>query len=208
MLNEHVVATTLLCLSNINIDYAIGFSVEADLDHRAFHHDWRDLAELEGIFEVENGDHLGGEVGGDPALQRLGRIQLRDGRLLAMPSVLRRDHSAYPTLIDPNKPGKLQLLTLRLVDPHYRICSTRNVPPQQHGWWASAAGLEAVFSRLKVSDGHGVPQEVVEQIRSELGQWPMGDQEVLKAFRAREDDRYTFQRAVEKGTRAYDFDWD
>ncbi|RAH42210.1 uncharacterized protein BO95DRAFT_467131 [Aspergillus brunneoviolaceus CBS 621.78] len=45
------------------------------------------------------------------------------------------------------RPGNLTLVKLRLVDPHYRICSTRNVPPQQHDWWASAAREAAQLDR-------------------------------------------------------------
>ncbi|RAL11493.1 uncharacterized protein BO97DRAFT_415078 [Aspergillus homomorphus CBS 101889] len=35
---------------------------------------------------------------------------------------------------DPSRPGRLRFVTLWLVDPHYRICSTQNVPPQDSGW--------------------------------------------------------------------------
>ncbi|KAJ4315638.1 hypothetical protein N0V94_005835 [Neodidymelliopsis sp. IMI 364377] len=41
-------------------------------------------------------------------------------------------------LADPNKPGHRQFIALWLVDPHKRIISTANVPPQQRSWWTEA----------------------------------------------------------------------
>ena len=54
------------------------------------------------------------------------------------PNTLRSKHEPFG-LDDATRPGNLTIIKLRLVDPHYRICSTRNVPPQQHDWWADAA---------------------------------------------------------------------
>lgn len=41
-------------------------------------------------------------------------------------------------LQDPTQPGHRRFLALWLVDPHQRIVSTANVPPQQLDWWADA----------------------------------------------------------------------
>lgn len=38
-------------------------------------------------------------------------------------------------LQDPTRPGHRRFLALWLVDPHTRIVSTANVPPQQRAWW-------------------------------------------------------------------------
>lgn len=38
-------------------------------------------------------------------------------------------------LKDATKPGHRRFLALWLVDPHERIVSTANVPPQQPDWW-------------------------------------------------------------------------
>ena len=58
---------------------------------------------------------------------------------------------------------------LHLVDPNYRLCSTRNVPPQRHDWWADAvcAELEAV----------GLPPEIARMILDRTGEWPIGLEE-------------------------------
>jgi hypothetical protein len=41
-------------------------------------------------------------------------------------------------LADPTKPGHRRFIALWLVDPHRRIISTANVPPQQRSWWSEA----------------------------------------------------------------------
>jgi hypothetical protein len=42
-------------------------------------------------------------------------------------------------LVDPTKPGHRRFIALWLVDPHKRIISTANVPPQQRSWWTESA---------------------------------------------------------------------
>jgi hypothetical protein len=49
-------------------------------------------------------------------------------------------------LADPTKPGHRRFIALWLVDPHVRIVSTANVPPQQQSWW-----LESVLGSTKES---------------------------------------------------------
>lgn len=80
-------------------------------------------------------------------------------------------------LADATRPGRLRYLTLELVDPHYRVCSTRNVPPQRHDWWAEAALAKVDWTT------RGVPAELVAEIASRLDEWPMGDEEA-EALRA------------------------
>jgi hypothetical protein len=62
-------------------------------------------------------------------IQEIGRVALPQGRLIAVPNTI--EHRREPfRLEDPTKPGHHRWVTVMLVDPHYRICSTRNVPPQ------------------------------------------------------------------------------
>ena len=90
------------------------------------------------------------------------------GRLVAFPNQV--EHRIEPfRLVDATRPGRLRWLTLHLVDPHYRICSTRNVPPQQHSWWAVPVS-EALA-------GKGLPAELISQILHDTGDWPMGVEE-------------------------------
>jgi hypothetical protein len=97
--------------------------------------------------------------------QEIGYISAVQGRLITWPSTLQyrfeqatladsaseipsssspRSPSPPPPSSTPTAsksdsstvPGYCRFVMLSLVDPHYRICSTRNVPPQEHAWWA------------------------------------------------------------------------
>ncbi|KAL4733486.1 hypothetical protein BDV11DRAFT_199938 [Aspergillus similis] len=68
-----------------------------------------------------------------PAWQQLGEVKMPPGRLTSFPNAFQ--HRMGPLqLQDKTKPGHCRFLTLSLVDPTYRLCSTWNVPPQQPGW--------------------------------------------------------------------------
>lgn len=54
---------------------------------------------------------------------------------------------------------------LSLVDPHYRVCSTRNVPPQEHAWWA-----EEVHKILALRQ---IPLEIAVIITEMTDGWPV-----------------------------------
>jgi hypothetical protein len=67
-------------------------------------------------------------------------------------------------LADPSKPGHRRFIALWLVDPHKRIISTANVPPQRLDWCAesllgaTSATKEAFLSRLPAELAHLVSQ--------------------------------------------------
>lgn len=126
----------------------MSFRVEADLDD--MNHVWgtgtgsnphHPLAPLADIYGCESIDELGSDEGefmlGGPAIQTLGSVELLNGRLTAFPNVMQHRTEAL-TLIDPSRPGRSRFLKLHLVDPNYRVCSTRNVPPQRYDWWREA----------------------------------------------------------------------
>ncbi|PYH85072.1 hypothetical protein BO82DRAFT_198873 [Aspergillus uvarum CBS 121591] len=98
--------------------------------------------------------------------QDKGAVSLSQGRVIAFPNLL--EHRVEPfSLADSSRPGHYRSITLHLVDPHYRICSTRNVPPQQQHWWAQAVG-ETLRAAARL------PQEIIDQIMQNTGSWPMG----------------------------------
>jgi len=98
--------------------------------------------------------------------QHLGAVAARQGRLVAFPNAL--EHRIEPfRLVDATKPGRLRWLTLCLVDPHYRVCSTRNVPPQRHDLWAGAVGRE-------LATAFGLSPEMTDHIMDYTDGWPMG----------------------------------
>jgi hypothetical protein len=59
--------------------------------------------------------------------------------IVASDFTLYSQHRVSPfELADPTKPGHRRFIALWLVDPHKRIISTANVPPQQRSWWTEA----------------------------------------------------------------------
>lgn len=65
--------------------------------------------------------------------QQLGSVVCREGRLLTFPNVVQHCVSPF-SLEDKTKPGHRKILALFLIDPHRRIISSANVPPQQEDW--------------------------------------------------------------------------
>lgn len=77
--------------------------------------------------------------------------------MIAFPNVLQ--HCVQPfKLKDETKPGHRKILAMFLVDPHIRVISTANVPPQQRDWWAMEVHKHAPFTDL--------PQEIFDHIIS------------------------------------------
>lgn len=66
--------------------------------------------------------------------QELGCISTHEGRLLTFPNTLQHRVSPF-SLVDKSKHGHRKALVLYLVDPHIRIISSANVPPQREIWW-------------------------------------------------------------------------
>jgi hypothetical protein len=62
-----------------------------------------------------------------------GDIVCKEGRLITFPNILQHCVSPF-SLADRTKPGHRKILALFLVDPHRRIISSANVPPQREDW--------------------------------------------------------------------------
>lgn len=127
------------------------------------------LAQILGIPHL----HLCRDHYGPPAFQNKGSVTAPLGRLIAFPNVMEHRLKQFK-LVNPTLLGHYRAVKLYLVDPHYRISSTRNVPPQQHHWWAQEVTTK-VFQ-----DNTALPQELVDEILKETGNWPMGMQEAKK----------------------------
>lgn len=91
-------------------------------------------------------------------VQNYGTVDIRPGRLLAFPNVFQHRVSSFK-LADPTKPGHRRFIALWLVDPHIRIISTANVPPQQQQWWVDAAFGQSTDSHKSAVDK--LPVELV-----------------------------------------------
>ncbi|CAI7580958.1 unnamed protein product [Penicillium pancosmium] len=68
--------------------------------------------------------------------QELGGIKCDEGRLITFPNTLQHRVSPFQ-LADKSKSGHRKILALFLVDPHRRIISSANVPPQREDWFPS-----------------------------------------------------------------------
>lgn len=123
--------------------------------------------------------------------QNIGSVATPQGRLVTFPNVM--EHRVAPfELLDPSLPGHHRSVKLYLVDPHYRVCSTCNVPPQQHDWWAPAVGDE--FLKLKL------PREISAEITNMTDNWPVGIEEarehrleMMKEHRWKDMARYAYE---------------
>ncbi|KAJ5908750.1 hypothetical protein N7495_001432 [Penicillium taxi] len=191
-LNEHIVAIATFAYDVANItEPRIAFRQYTDLGGRFYHYNeesWetsnfdlrnlparrrgkkfreRDaLAEILG-FTWDDLDYITNSA----PFQNIGSVATPQGRLVTFPHVL--EHQLAPfQLADPSLPGHYRSIKLYLVDPHYRICSTRNVPPQQHDWWADEVGKDL--------PSVGLPQELVNEILQYTDSWPMGMQEATE----------------------------
>jgi Protein of unknown function (DUF4246) len=130
MTNERICATAIYYYDVENItDARITFRAEAFLDDMEMQYEQNDHVPLQIIFGTDS-------MSQEPAVQTLGSVVTKGGRMIAFPNTLQ--HKVEPfSLIDKTKPGHRRFLVLWLVDPHYRVMSTANVPPQQHEWWTN-----------------------------------------------------------------------
>lgn len=185
-LNEHIAALAIYYFDDDNVTKGhLSFRQKTRMDENDYVYDVSDHGPLEEVFGCDN-------LRGSPAVQGLGSVPTPDGRLLAWSNALQYRIEPFE-LRDKSRAGHRRFITLSLVDPHYRICSTRNVPPQQHDWWAEPA-LRSMGLKAK-----GIPQEVVDLIDKETRGWPISMDE---AQRLREDmlaEKTTIDEAVELG---------
>ncbi|KAJ6186085.1 hypothetical protein N7519_007386 [Penicillium mononematosum] len=82
------------------------------------------------------------------------------GRLVSFPNAFQRRMGPVQ-LQDKTKPGHCRFLTVSLVDPTYRLCSTRNVPPQQTGWTRSEGAESA--TQMDLGEALELREELVKE---------------------------------------------
>lgn len=156
------------------------------------------LAALAGIFGFEFEDEVYA-----PKTQEIGSVTTQQGRIVSWPNVMQ--HRIEPfALADRTKPGHRRVIVLYLVDPHYRIPSTKTVPPQQHDWWIEAALARRNFA--SDSKASTLPQEVLDLVNAETEDWPMGREEAESIKREVERDRAEAFRAVDEAMPTFMFE--
>lgn len=137
--------------------------LEADISYEQSDWTW-----LEAIYGLQNGE---------PAVQVVGSVEAREGRVVTFPNILQ--HQVQPfKLADPTKPGHRKILALFLVDPNMRIISTANIPCQQRDWWGrTLISSGDVLARLPVElrekvvkhvQDFPISMERAKQLREEL----------------------------------------
>ncbi|CAI7587104.1 unnamed protein product [Penicillium bialowiezense] len=186
--NDHIVATSLYVVECKNVTQTrVAFEHEDLLDADEIDCEVRDA--LNKIFDLEGWESRDGWIEPPRALRTFGSVGATEGHLLSWPNTYRSKREPIQ-LSDPSQPGHMTVVKLRLVDPHYRVCSTRNVPPQQHHWWAAAAEqASGMDTRL--------PLELVLMVMEHTDWWPMP---IVEAQRLRE----IFHADHERARRAFD----
>lgn len=172
MPNEHIVATSVYCYDEHNVSSAaFSFRQVADLDFVEIRHDkdWQGVDDVCEVFDIHNPQRFDQS----DAYQHLGSVKCPQGRLLAWPNTLHPRLEPFD-LMDTSQAGHKRFIIMSLVDPHYRIISTRNVPPQQHRWWFDR--VADVFQDLRIG-GKSIPQETIDHIEDFTGDWPMGSKQ-------------------------------
>jgi hypothetical protein len=193
MLNEHIVATAIYYYDVENVTPSrLSVRQEATLDQDNLEYEQSEHEPLATIFGTEN------PMTDVPAVQDIGSITTRQGRMLVFPNTLQHRVSSFE-LQDKTKPGHRRFVVLWLVDPHYRICSTRNVPPQQHDWW-----VEEGIEKIQLAKKLGFPPEILDMVKDKLDQWPMGLDQAKMLRLELMGERTRMSMAVEENFEMYD----
>ncbi len=131
-----------------------------------------------------------------PKVQEIGRVVTREGRLLAFPNVFQ--HRVAPfKLEDSSKPGHRKILALFLIDPHCRIISTANVPPQQKDWWDPEIRDSGRLAKL--------PKEIVDQVFKDVEDFPISLKEAKELRLALMEERKVYVKEVNEDIQSYRF---
>lgn len=141
--NEHIVSTATCYFDMHNIkDAKVSFQQETKINSYDYNIAYFEV--MDRLFDVPEWPWESDCPCSPDALQTIGSIPIsRNGQFLAWPNTLRSKAESF-SLADPLQPGYLRLATLWLVDPHYRICSTQNVPPQDPSWVNTLQSMENV----------------------------------------------------------------
>lgn len=157
-LNERICATALFYVDSDNItDSSLSFRMHTTYDQYELQEKvGQDSYHWLECFYGTSFAHSG------MCIQNYGNVATPEGRLLAFPNVFQHRVSPF-RLADPTRPGHRRFIALWLVDPHCRVISTANVPPQQQDWWADSVFGQSEDSRKSAASR--LPAEVVQLLR-------------------------------------------
>lgn len=179
-LNEHIAATALFYYDQRNVtDSYLEFRQQVDAEDMVARPEQHEYVAAERLYGIKNEE---------AAIQNIGKVLTKPGRLLAFPNVLQHKVGKFSLQDQTAGHGYRKILAMFLVDPHIRILSTANVPPQRLDWWADEVRKADRFSTL--------PVELFDRIMEEVEDFPISwakaceDREVLMAERGRITEQY------------------
>ncbi|KAI9689597.1 MAG: hypothetical protein M1822_010249 [Bathelium mastoideum] len=188
MLNEHIVATAIYYYDVENVTPSrLQFRQNASLDEGGLEYEQDDHWPLSTVFGT-NG------MRDEPAIQVISSVATTANRFLVFPNTRQHKVEAFE-LADSTKPGHRRFLVLWLVDPHYRICSTANVPPQQPEWIEDAA--------RRTGFGEKLPPEVMNMVMSHATEDLISLDEAKKLRLELMQERSSYQDAVDETYETY-----
>lgn len=145
--------------------------------------------------EYPNGIHkwlekIYGGMNEGPTVQEVGSVLCKEDRLITFPNILQHRVQRFE-LADTTKPGHRKILALFLVDPHIRVISTANVPPQQREWWGDRlntdfAGTEKALGKLS--------NELKNKVFEGVDDFPIGMEEAKEIRLRLMDERKIYGR--------------
>ena len=146
---------------------------------------------------------LYGARDGDPVIQRMGDVALRENRLVTYPNTFQTRLLPFE-LDDKSKPGCFRFLALHLIDPNRRAMSSAMVPVQRRDWWArEVRQSSAALWRL--------PLEIFERIVNMVDGYPLSVEEGYEMRREFRQERDQFREKHIQAMMDYltwDLDWD
>ncbi len=155
-LNEMICASAIYYYDQDNVtDSHLAFRQAMDTDEIMMIPEQNEHESLEKFLGVEQEG---------PAVQELGQVLTREGRLLVFPNCLQ--HRVQPfELQDKTRPGHRKILAMFLVNPHRPILSSAHVPPQRRDWWADEVRKGGTLSAL--------PNEILDMTVSMVDDFPI-----------------------------------
>ncbi|KAJ5952512.1 uncharacterized protein N7479_010925 [Penicillium vulpinum] len=156
-LNERICATSIYYYDNQNITESSLFfrqrsSYMDDVEYEQDRHKF--LQDVYGLV-------TDGYFNGTKVTQEAGGVVCQEGRLLTFPNSVQHKVSAF-SLADRSKRGHRKILALFLIDPHRRVISSANVPPQREDWAPqNLKVVDSVHSRGSANSPHAPGQDIL-----------------------------------------------
>ncbi|KAJ2064579.1 hypothetical protein GGI17_000906 [Coemansia sp. S146] len=80
--------------------------------------------------------------------QEVGEVKIKNGSYVCYPNYYQTKMPLFE-LADPTRPGHVKYIAFNIVDPMYKLISTKLVPPQQPNWVNATSSPEATANAIK-----------------------------------------------------------